>query len=339
MGNKVIISWDIGATKCAAALMYYNVKNNKLTCEKQHSIKLRDCASFAELTAQLEAALGLKMAEADAICIGAAGQYDGAELQHHVPYPYPMAIAETANAERWPAYKVVHDYTPIVCATFTDYMKHADNVRLLHNGDFDQYGRRVAIGIGTGLGVKDGVLLKNGDCWLGKNEMGHIGISHPPLANADQLQRHHALIHYMQSEGVLQHGQSLSFEMILSGQGMARLHHFVNQAAVHWTPEQVGDYCRAGEADETLGIFAWYLGLYIGTVQLSFMPSGGIWLTGGVLLKNLAIVDRPEFMQGIYASPAYRQQRDEFPLGILCNHEAAFWGGAYYAIQRLLIEF
>lgn len=336
MPDKIIIPWDLGATKCAAAVVRYETKSHQLECLERYSVKLKSCHSFADLVDQIETGLHVKMSDAEAIVIGAAGQYDGREIRLESAYPFPMNVAEIANQQNWPRFSVVHDYTPIVCATFTSYMDNLDNIKTLHRGIIQPYGRHVAIGIGTGLGVKDGVLFENGNFWLGTNEMGHIGISYPPKADYYYLQRHRELIGYLRHEMRGQLAEPITFEKILSGSGLTRLHNFIYKENKITDPGEVGRLCQEGKAEETIAIFAWYIGLFVGTVELTFMPSGGTWITGGVVLKNLNVFNHPEFYRGIQASPAYRLERSNFPLGVLVNPDHAFLGGAYYATQRII---
>src|SRR5690606_14815012 len=119
----------------------------------------------------------------------------------------------------------------------------------------------------------------------------------------------------------------LSYENILSGRGCVLLHKFVKSDHTHITPEELGKQMDEGGADETRQILAWYLGLFIGTLQLSFMPDAGIWITGGVVLKHLKLFDCSEFYDGLESSPSYWKQRGEFPLGVLQNPDHAFIGG------------
>jgi glucokinase len=326
---KKIIAWDLGATKCAAGIVEYVEETKTFHCTNRVSVKLMDTSSLDGLIQQLESKLDFNMADADAICIGAAGQYNGEFLLLENAYPYSMSFAATAQKHHWPAFAVIHDYAPIVCATFTSYMTQPNNVTRLNNCEIQPLGRRVALGIGTGLGLKDGVLFPNGDFWLGKNEIGHIGINHPPSANTQQRQRHNELMAFLQSKS------PITFEKILSGQGIVNLHQFFYPSETFLTPEDVGQRMRNGQANEVLDAFAWYLGLLVGTVQLIFMPEGGIWITGGVTLNHLGMFARPDFEAAIYASPAYLEQRNHYPLGILCNQEHALIGGAYYAVKRL----
>lgn len=335
--KKTIIAWDLGATKCAAGIVEYRPYTQALRCEKTTHVKLTATTSLLDLIEQLEKGLGIRMNEADAICIGAAGHFDGEHLLLEGKYPYPMPFAQTAKQLNWPIYTVIHDYAPIVCATFTAYMEQASNVKRLNDCPIQPEGRRVAFGIGTGLGGKDGVQLENGDFWLGNNELGHVGISIPPRADSFYLDRHHELMKFLQQETLLRHPQPVTFEKILSGQGTVRLYQFFYpDQSDDITPEMVGEKMRQGETPEMLAAFAWYTGMFVGLLQLSFMPQGGIWVTGGVALSHLEMFDHPDFYAGIYAAPAYRQQRDTYPLGVLCNQEHALIGSGYYAAKRLL---
>lgn len=188
--NKTIIACDLGGTKCAAGVIQLNQATGELTCTQRYSLKLADTASLDDLIAQLASGLNCEFAAADAICIGAAGQYDGEVLVYAGNYPYPMQFAKLAKQQNWPAYAIVHDYTPIVCATFTSYMHDKNNIKWLNHTPIQSNSRRVALGLGTGLGMKDGVLFANGDFWLGTNEVGHIGIALAPLTDTAKLQRH-----------------------------------------------------------------------------------------------------------------------------------------------------
>lgn len=333
--SKTIFAWDLGATKCTAGVIEFNEASHELTCKKHFTLKLLDAHSLEDLIHKIQLANDFSMSEVDAVCIGAAGFYDGQELLLENAYPYSMPFAQLAMQYQWPTYAIIHDYASIVCATFTDYMDQPKNIKRLNDSPMQRYGRRVALGIGTGLGLKDGVLLSNGDFWLGENEIGHIGVPHPPYVDEPYLKRHTEIMRFLQShkENRL---QPVTFEKILSGSGTVRLFQFFYPDHETITPEEVGNKMCTGKIKEMMDAFAWYAGLFVGTVQLTFMPAGGVWITGGVALKNLDIFDRPDFLNGIYASPAYRPQRETYPLGILCNHEHALIGCGYYAAKRLL---
>lgn len=332
--TKHIITWDLGATKCATGVIKFDPTTHSLACIKTHRLKLTDASSLEELIHLIETGLGFSFRDADAICIGGAGHFDGQHLLHENAYPYSMNFAGVAKQQNWPSFTVIHDYASIVCATFTSYMDNPSNLKRLNDCAMKKHGRRVALGIGTGLGLKDGVLLPNGDFWLGQNEIGHIGVTCPPSADQSTQNRHAELMQFLRADS-LHDSQQVTFEKILSGKGMARLHQFFYPTKGRVTPEEVGTYIQAGEAQDMLATFAWYAGLFVGTVQLTFMPEGGVWITGGVALNHVTAFDLPDFQAGIEASPAYWTQRTAYPLGILRNTEHALLGCAYYAANRL----
>ncbi len=338
MKDQAIIVWDLGASKSATALVYFDKESGRFECLKRFSIQNKICESLDDLVARIETGLNFKHHQCDAVVIGASGEYNGAELYHEAGYPYKMDFARLMTEYHWPRTAIIHDYAPIICATFADsYMQDPANVRMLHEGHMHKHGRRIACGVGTGLGMKDGVLFPDGDFWLGTNEVGYTGISMPPQVDAIHMQRHLELMKFMQNDNVMGKDKILSFENILSGRGCVLLHKFVASDHTHITPEELGQKMREGCADETREILAWYLGLFIGTLQLSFMPDGGIWITGGVVLKHPKIFDCAEFFAGIEASPSYWHQRQGFALGVLQNSDHAFIGGAYYASKKLLV--
>jgi glucokinase len=310
--SKSIIVWDLGATKCAAALMLCDDQNHYI--QKSAYIKLKDCNTLEELILTIEKNIGTQHNEVDAICIGAAGVYNGESLELDNGYPYLMNFGALSKKYHWAPFHIIHDYAPIVCATFTPHL----TAKKLNDAEIDIFGRRVALGVGTGLGLKDGVLLDNSTFWLGSNEMGHIGLSHPVDASPELLEFHHKLL--QQSH--------ISFEKILSGSGLLKLNRFLHPDDLTANPEEI-------RSEDTLKIFAFYLGLFIGTVQLTFMPSGGIFIAGGVVQKNPHLFDYAEFWKGVKALPAYLNKRETFPLRLLYDDNHAFFGGAYYAVRRI----
>lgn len=336
MNAKTIIALDLGATKCAAGIIEYHPETLEYVCKRTYSINLAVTTSLEDLLQKTSAGLCMPFTAADAICIGAAGQYNGREL-HHLEgvYPYPMNIADVARNQRWGKYAVIHDYDTVVCATFTSYMQHPGNVMRLNNCIPDPHKRRVALGLGTGLGMKDAILLQNGDFWLGKNEIGHIGIIHPPHTDDEHLSRH---LEFMRFLLLAQKNQQtpITFESILTGRGLVNLHQFLYSSNEPVSPEIIGEQMKNGSNPELLDLFSWYLGLFIGSIQLIFMPEGGIWMTGGVAMKHLEIFSQPAFINGIHATPAFQHVRDSYPIGVLTNPEHALIGAGFYAVRRML---
>lgn len=336
MMRKTFVVWDLGATKCAAAVIDFDFHSDEFDCISTTRVPLKECADLDALVARVEQELNYPMVKADAICIAAAGRYNGNEVELEAGYPYAMDFGRIAKKHNWRNMEIVHDYVPVACATFTSYLQQKGNVKTLVEGKPERFGRKVVFGVGTGLGLKDCVQLPNGDFWLGSNEAGHIGLTFPPKANPQNEVRHREFVRFLKLEGGLPDDEVLTFEKILSGKGVGRIHHFLT-GQCGLSPEEIGRAMTIGESIETRKMLAWYVGLFIGTVQLMFMPSGGIWFTGGVILKNLELCDQEELSQGIYACPAYKKDRSNFPLHVMIGPDYALMGCAYYASRRMLV--
>src|SRR3989338_1394999 len=332
--KKTIAVWDLGATKCAVGIIEVDLFMERFKFITSTSLYLNDFFSLDDLTQGLENNLGTRFSDIDKIMIAGAGIYDGYTLNLANGYPYPMEFAALAKSRKWSSMTVVHDYVPMMCATFIADLLDPDQISFIHPGVLNPYGRRVVFGLGTGLGFKDSLLLERKKFWLGENEVGHIGIPFPPRAMPDEIQVHKEFIDFLRTQTDISPNQSITFEKVLSGQGTSRLHQFVTASKDHLLPHEVGDLLRAGLAEETLALLAWYLGLLIGSLQLIFMPSGGIWMTGGVLLKHEEIALHPQLKKGILASPAYINERRSFPLAIIKDKNLVFLGGAYYLAYR-----
>lgn len=316
---KQILTWDLGATKCAAGLVIYDDATGNFHGERTCTIMLSTVQSLEELAHRIEHQLGIHHHQVDSICIGAAGVFDGSVIHLENGYPFSMPMAKVAATNHWAPFAVVHDYTSILCSTFCAGLV----TRKLREGMPDPFGRRVAFGIGTGLGLKDGVQKPKGDFWLGTNEMGHIGLCCTQNVPAPMRPLHEELFR-----------RGVSFEAVLSGKGMLKLHHFLYGEELS-RPEELGRLLHAGKADRTLRAFSFYVGLFCATVQLTFMPSGGIFMAGGVLLKHQDLFSCEEFFLGLHALPAYKNERERFAMHIITDKHAALLGAAYYAAKRI----
>lgn len=336
MSSRYFIVWDLGATKCGAALVKF--ENGEFIVLKKTEQPLYSFSSLIDLTNSIEKNLNIEINQSDAVCIAGAGQYNGRELildkAGHVGYPFPMQFKFLSQRLNWKNFWVIHDYTPIICRTFID---SQNEIFTIHPGTLNPLGRRVAFGVGTGLGLKDAVLLPNNQIWIGTNEMGHIGLCHPPSFNQEEFQQHQALINFIQKKNQEQ-STELTFETILTGPGLSLLYQFTENLSEPLSPEETSTRIVKTGNTKALELFAHYLGLFIGVVQLTFMPSGGIWMSGGVLHKNLHLFEEPmlsHLKRGILLSPAYQPERNQFSLKIMLGLDHAFLGGAFFLLQQL----
>jgi glucokinase len=334
MSIKRYIVWDLGATKCAAAVV--KVNRGEYSVQSSTSVLLSSVGSLLELADCLHSQLNVDVQSVAGICVAGAGCYDGRELHLANPYPFRMRFSHVASQQRWPYFEVIHDYTPVVASTFVHKLNDPA-LMMIRQGEFLTTGRRVAFGVGTGLGLKDAVRNEQGRLWFGDNEMGHIGVTLPPAVSAERASLHHDFMRFLSLHRECK-DQPVRFETILSGQGFARVYQFAAGLNAPLSPTETYATLSGDDKwrEDTFSLLSWYLGLWVGVIELVFMPQGGIWIGGGVVKKNQALLSAPfldHFWAGVQAMPAYLEQRSHFPIGVLTQDESIFLGGAFYANQ------
>ena len=151
-----------------------------------------------------------------------------------------------------------------------------EHVVELGGGRAEANATRVVLGPGTGLGV--GALVHAARRWVPvPGEGGHVDLG-------PRTERDHAIWpHLERIEG------RVSAEQVLCGRGIVNLYRAV--AAVSDGDAQTDDPAAITEAAvkrtdpiavETLDLFAAYLGRVAGDLALTFMATGGVYVSGGI---------------------------------------------------------
>lgn len=329
------IIWILDGDDCHTALI--ESFENTLRIAGHFDCKLSDFASLKKMTSIIEENLGISHAYSDGVCIASAGEYNGYELiledSDSLQPVFPLNFQQLASEENWSNIFIVNNYTPLICRTFID---DDHGIKTISAGQPNELGRRVALGIDSGLGLRDSVLLPDGQIWIGTNEAGKIGLSYPPLYQVCESFQHHELINFLQNHK--EAGKKIiTFETILSKKGLTLLHQFAEKLPDSLSIEATFAVLSKDPVSPTLQIFARYLGLFINIIELSFMPSGGIWVDGKIV-ELFGLFESPllNFVQrGRDLSPAYKNIRELFPLKVLYGTDHAFLGAGFY-INHLL---
>ena len=179
----------------------------------------------------------------------------------------------------------------------------------------------LAIGPGTGLGVA--AVIPNEDRWIAvAGEGGHCPAVLDGLLPAVALQR-------------LGKRGTVTWEAIVSGPGLSRLHSALHNLPDKVSPEEIQRNAVTGndQSTSTLHVFSALLGRRAADAALLFGAWGGVFLAGGVMQALGNCFDRVAF------SEAFLEHKEEFlndvPVGILTAQYPAFAGLGYLAkIQR-----
>ncbi len=195
---------------------------------------------------------------------------------------------------------------------------------------------RVAVGAGTGLGVAWAEDKSQGDeksLQSHDSEGGHIDFS--PI-NDVQIQ----LLQFLQ-----QRFARVSYERILSGDGLVSLYHFCASkqyvdshcAAAHGeiiNAQWVNEQSKIDEvADNAVSLFVQIYGAYVGNIALLFKPYGGIFITGGIAAKMLAKMQSEEFIKAYLNKGRMQELVKQIAVYLVTNKRVGVLGALSAAVK------
>ncbi len=194
-------------------------------------------------------------------------------------------------------------------------------------------GTIAVIAPGTGLGM--GLLVSiEGRYRALPSEGGHTDFA---PGNEDEI----ALLRYLHTV----HGDHVSYERVLSGDGLGDLYDFVRQAtdaaAPAWaTADRNAAISKAAlegsdpAAVRALEMFVEILGAQAGNLALVGLATGGIVLGGGIPPKILAALQHPRFLARLHAKGRFADFLRGLSVRVALEPRAALFGAAHHAASH-----
>lgn len=332
--NKVVLVADVGGTNLNLALLQEGPGGLRLL----RKARLRT----QETRTLLEPVLGFlgedPACRPERACISGAGPVVDGRIRL-TNAPWDIEGPELQAALGIPV-KVVNDF--IALSAGTRHLDLADPAQVtpLPHGDGtlpapDPDGVVLVVGAGTGLGV--GFLVPGtGGPRICPSEGGHLGL---PIFDADSRELHAYL-----SEGL---SGPPGAELAVSGPGLARILAFLVEtgreatspgcAALLAQPEQeraAGISALAGTDPACAHALRFFVDLYArvcADLCAAFLPSGGIFLAGGIAAKNEAwFLQEGRFMARFERN--YREHLDQLarrtPVFLTRDYDLSLYGAA-----------
>jgi glucokinase len=289
----LLLAGDIGGTKTALCL-YESVAGGGF---RRVRSALVPSAEHPSLLAVLQQVLGEPLPRLDAAGFGVAGPVVGGECAT-TNLPWRLSAAELSTRLGAPV------------ALMNDFEATAHGVRelspsmlhVLQEGRCDPTGPFAVIGAGTGLGEAIGVPTRDGLRVLA-GEGGHADF-------APRSDREVRLLQFLRAR----HGGDsarVSIERAVSGLGLPSLYEFVVQEgraaadpvtlarlALEAPAAVIGERGLSGDdpaASEALTLFVSLYGAEAGNLALRVLPTGGLYIAGGIAPKLL-----PRFCDGTF---------------------------------------
>ncbi len=202
----------------------------------------------------------------------------------------------------------------------------------LHSPPANDRGPQLVIGAGTGLGAC--LVMPDGDDVTSyPSEGGHMS-----FAPRDRQQRE--LLDFMQTGK-----ERVSCERLISGSGLVAIYRFLlNQKqqqedallAADDPAAAIGEHAVSGGhplAAEAVTLFARLYGAFAGDMALACLPTGGVFIAGGIAPKLLPYLQQGAFMEAFLDKGRMEQLMQRFPVHVITNPHCGLLGAARYAAR------
>jgi len=205
----------------------------------------------------------------------------------------------------------------------------------LQKGERQPEGPRLVVGAGTGFGVGQ-LFFQNGVHRPMATEGGHMD-----FAPIDEEQM--ALLTFLQRRW-----DHVSVERLLSGQGLCNIHDYVVEttsaslssafatALANSDPAAAVSAFAARDdapsAREAMRLFVTIYGAVTGNLALMTLPSGGVFITGGIAAKNIDhMLSGDRFLTAFLDKGRMRGLLESFPVTVSLDQDLGLKGAAYAA--------
>jgi len=322
----MFLAGDIGGTKTNLAIYAY--EDDKLRAQKSGSYPSKDHASLAEIVRTF---LSESAGEIKSACFGVAGPVKDGEV-HVTNLPWTVKASALQSELKFEQVSLLNDLEANAYGINT--LEPHELLSLNLKGNPQQIGNRALISAGTGLG-------EAGLLWDGiahrpfPSEGGHTSFA-PCDTTGDEL-----LVFLRKEFG------HVSWERVLSGQGMKNLYRFFRQrsgqAEPDWLSQQiaVGDLAAvvthtglSGQDPvcvEALDCFTRNYGAEAGNLALKMLSLGGVYIGGGIAPKMLPKMQSSLFLDAFCNQGRMSPLIESMPVYVILNDKTALQGAAWYA--------
>ena len=327
----MILAGDIGGTKTVLAI--YTGKT-QVPANPVHETRFKnvDYQSFETIVKEFLDQTGVKP---QAACFGVAGPVKDRRCRI-TNLPWEISADEIEQTCGIPKVSLINDLKAIAVS-----VPHLDKDDLftLNPGDPEPMGNKAVIAPGTGLGIAFLVwTCTRYRAFAG--EGGHTAFSPRDTQEIKLL------------EFLTRRYGHVSFERVCSGSHLPIIYEYFLENKIFPEPawlrsklaaatdktkvivetalENKVDICEA-----TLDMFVRALGTITGNIAVTLLPTGGIYLGGGIPPRILKRLVRPDFLDRIADKGRFFSLCANMPVHVILDSNAALHGAAWYGFENL----
>ncbi len=300
---------DIGGTKTELALISDGILFDRT--EKFPSKK------YDSLETIISKFLGKD--QVDMACFGVAGPVMNG-ICHTTNLPWLIESAKIAKQFCIPDVFLLNDLTS---GAYGISQIAKDKLYTLNQGDLPILGNQALISPGTGLG--EALIIYDGVKQIPvSSEGGHTDF-------APRNEREIELYRYL--SGKFSH---VSYERILSGEGLSNLYAFVSGGEVK-NPEAITEEALKDRLSTSRSVLKWFceiLGAEAANLALKGYAIGGVYIGGGIPPKILEILKDEDFMLGFLNKGRFKTLLKNIPVHVILDPHLALLGALYFCILQ-----
>ena len=335
----IVLSGDIGGTSIRLQLTEFG-SNDEFTILKTIRYKNANYSSFNDVIDAFMLEIGGYRQVIESACFGVAGPIVNGVVQF-TNLPWLIRVADIKAKLSLEKVKLINDFEAV---GYGIEMLLPTDLETLQKGKARDNGVRAFIGAGTGLGVGFMAYDERGKYFVYPTEGGHVD-----FAPTDDLQVE--LFKYLRKKY-----HRVSFERVLSGQGLVNIYHFVRDNKIFSEDENPSlRFLLEGSKDldvaatiaeyaikhkdimsmRALDMFIRIYGAAVGNLALSTLPYGGIYIVGGIAPKLLMQIKSGVFMEMYDDKGRMSHLLKDIPVHIVMNTDVGLCGAAVFA-RRIL---
>jgi glucokinase len=341
LGMKLLLAGDIGGTNTRLRLAPIdNWRDHQW--EATYSSQ-----EFTDLTPIVQKFLAAAPTTGQVVtaCFAVAGQIEGrtaslTNLGWNLDTDELIAALGITNV------RLINDFAAIGYGV--EHLQPAE-IYTLQAGQLINSAPRGLIGAGTGLG--QGYLIPQDHTYqVLASEGGHSDFA---ARNAQEFQ----LVEYLMQRDQLDH---VSCERLVSGTGIVNIYQFLRdqqpastelpaiaEAVSKWEKTATSDrpqltdpamlIAQAAQIEAnslaiaTMQIFLSTYGAEAGNLALKFLPQGGLYIAGGIAVKNLSLMNNGTFMKAFLQKGRMKELLTHIPVHVILNTQVGLIGAAAQA--------
>ncbi|TKB28402.1 glucokinase [Desulfopila sp. IMCC35006] len=329
----MILAGDIGGTKTALGI--YSPEKGIGTPLARETFASAKYACLEDIVAEFRLKFDFEIEKA---AFGVAGPVAGGKAVI-TNLPWTIDEDQLKNALDTSSVKLLNDLEAISWSVSS--LEENDIYALNDNGEPEKGGTIAVIAPGTGLG--EAFLVWDGSRYLAHASEG----GHADLAPTNELEIE--LLRYL-----LKKYERVSYERVCSGIGIPNIYNFFKDSGrieePAWlmkelvnvqdpTPlivntalekESSCPICKA-----TLDMFISFLGAEAGNMALKILPTGGVYLGGGIPPRILPQLQKGLLMKTFLQKGRMSKLLSKMPVNVILKSDMALTGTAYYGLEIL----